>query len=104
MTNDRTIGFIGLGEAAFHLAKGLRGAGVTCLFAYDIHTHTSRLGEKIRQRGQAGEVTLLDSSEALARACDILFSTVTADAAVEAAEQTAPFLDARHLYADLNSV
>jgi 3-hydroxyisobutyrate dehydrogenase len=104
MTNDQCIGFIGFGEAGFHLARGLRGAGVACLFAYDINRHTPRLGEKIEQRAQASEVDLLDSSESLASACDLLLSTVTADRAVEAAEQTAPFLAARHLYADLNSV
>jgi 3-hydroxyisobutyrate dehydrogenase-like beta-hydroxyacid dehydrogenase len=98
------IGFIGFGEAGFHLANGLRSAGVTGLFAYDINTHTPRLGEKIQQRAQASVVELVDSSAVLARACDLLFSVVTANAAVEAAEQTAPFLEARHLYADLNSV
>jgi 3-hydroxyisobutyrate dehydrogenase-like beta-hydroxyacid dehydrogenase len=98
------IGFIGFGEAGFHLAKGLRSTGVTDLFAYDINTHTPQLGEKIQQRARASVVRLVDSSEVLARACDLLFSVVTANAAVEAAEQTAPFLAARHLYADLNSV
>jgi 3-hydroxyisobutyrate dehydrogenase-like beta-hydroxyacid dehydrogenase len=40
----------------------------------------------------------------LAAASDILLSTVTANRSMEAAEQTAPFLDSRHIYADLNSV
>ncbi len=104
MNNNLTIGFIGFGEAGFNLARGLCGAGASRLFAYDINAHTPRLGERIHQRAQASETGLLDSSESLARASDILLSTVTADAAVEAAEQTSPFLQARHLYADLNSV
>ena len=40
----------------------------------------------------------------LADASDSLFSTVTSSAALDAAKQTAPFLEARHVYADLNSV
>ena len=104
MTNTPAIGFIGFGEAGFHLARGLRDAGITDLFAYDIHTHTPRLGEKIRQRAHSAEVDLRESSADLAGAAGILFSTVTADAAAEAAGQTAPFLGTRHLYADLNSV
>ena len=104
MTDDQRIGFIGFGEAGFNLARGLRSAGLTRLFAYDINTHRPKLGERIQQRAQTAEVDLLESSESLASASDILFSTVTANAAAEAAEQTAPFLEARHLYADLNSV
>ena len=100
MTNDRlAIGFIGFGEAGFHLAKGLRSEGLRRIFAYDINTLTPRLGERIRERARISEVELLQSSQRLARTCEVLFSTVTADAALDAAKQTAPFLDSSHLYA-----
>ncbi len=98
------IGFIGLGEAGFNIARGLYGEGLVKIFAYDINTHTPRLGEKIQKRAQESHTCLLESSRELAGASDILLSTVTANAAVEAAEQTAPFLETRHFYADLNSV
>lgn len=101
---ENEIGFIGFGEAAFNIARGLRGAGVARIFAYDINAQTPRLGEKIRERAQASGTALIDSSESLARSSDVLLSTVTANAAAEAAEQTAPFLESRHLYVDLNSV
>jgi 3-hydroxyisobutyrate dehydrogenase-like beta-hydroxyacid dehydrogenase len=100
----RAIGFIGFGEAGSNLAKGLSGAGGTRLFAYDINTHTPRLGEKIRKRATTTQTSLVESSESLARSCDILLSVVTAKAASDAARQTLPFLEARHFYADLNSV
>ena len=99
-----SIGFIGFGEAGFNLARGLGGAGVTRIFAFDINTHAPGFGEKIRQRAHTSSTSLVDSSERLARAADILLSTVTANAAAEAAEQIAPFLETRHIYADLNSV
>ncbi|HEU4390088.1 MAG TPA: DUF1932 domain-containing protein [Blastocatellia bacterium] len=104
MTNDKCIGFIGFGEAGFNIAKGLRGEGMTRLSAYDINTHTPRLGERIQQRAKQAEVSLLESSEDLALASDILLSVVTANAAAEAAQQTAPFLEGRHHYVDMNSV
>jgi len=104
MNKRLTIGFIGFGEAGFNLAKGLRVAGVEEIFAYDINTHAPRLGEKIQQRARGSGTTLLDSSDDLARASDILLSTVTANEAAGAATQTSPFLESRHLYADLNSV
>ena len=104
MNDQMKIGFIGFGEAGFHIARGLHGAGVSCISAFDINRHTPGLGERIRRRSQESEVILVESSEELAAAADVLFCTVTADRAVQAAEQTAPFLTSRHIYADLNSV
>lgn len=104
MSNELKIGFVGFGEAGYHLAKGLRGAGVAQLAAFDLHTHTPGRGERIQQRAQETGVPLLASSEHLANSSDILLSVVTASSATEAATQTAPYLQARHLYADLNSV
>jgi 3-hydroxyisobutyrate dehydrogenase-like beta-hydroxyacid dehydrogenase len=98
------IGFIGFGEAGFHIAKGLREAGIARISAYDIHTHTPKLGERIQDRARESETQLVESSESLALGSDILFSTVTASSAAEAAGQTAPYLEARHFYADLNSI
>jgi 3-hydroxyisobutyrate dehydrogenase-like beta-hydroxyacid dehydrogenase len=98
------IGFIGFGEAGFNLARGLGGAGAAGLVAYDINTHTAGLGDKIQLRAREATTHLADSSESLAKSADIILSTVTANAAAEAAEQTAPFLESRHFYADLNSV
>jgi 3-hydroxyisobutyrate dehydrogenase-like beta-hydroxyacid dehydrogenase len=102
--NTPAIGFIGFGEAGFHLAQGLRGAGVSRISAYDIHTDTPKLGERIQSRARESETRLADSSEDLARSSDVLFSTVTASSTEQAASQTAPYLESRHFYADLNSV
>jgi 3-hydroxyisobutyrate dehydrogenase len=106
-TDDMTsiaIGFIGLGEAGFNIAGGLREAGVARLFAYDINTHTPGLGERIQRRARESKTTLVDSPKELAAASTILLSTVTASEALEAAKAAAPFLIAEHFFADLNSV
>src|ERR1700733_13234201 len=104
MANKAAIGFVGFGEAAFHLTRGLREAGLGDFAAYDIHTHTPGRGEKIRRRAQENEVRLLESNAELAEASEWIWSTVTSDQAVAAAGQTAPHLRPRHFYADLNSV
>jgi len=104
VNNELRIGFIGFGEAGFHIARGLRGAGLSRISAYDINTRTPGLGEKIQRRVSESEVELVESNAELSRASDLVLSTVTANRAREAAEQTAPFLEARHVYADLNSV
>lgn len=98
------IGFIGFGEAGSAIAGGLRQAGIAGLFAYDIATHAEGPGPLIVRRAREADVTLVDSNADLAQVSDLLFSTVTSSSALEAANQTAPYLGPRHIYADLNSV
>jgi 3-hydroxyisobutyrate dehydrogenase-like beta-hydroxyacid dehydrogenase len=102
--NASRIGFIGFGEAGFTIGNGLKSAGVERILAYDIASDSADRGPLIRQRAQQAGVTLVSDSAQLAAACDLLFSTVTSSSALEAARQTMPFLEARHTYADLNSV
>ena len=99
-----SIAFVGFGEAGFTIGNGLTSAGLERLLAFDIATDSADRGPLIRERAEAAGATLVSSSEELARSADILFSTVTCSAALDAARQTAPYLTARHIYADLNSV
>jgi len=103
-TKPLAIGFIGFGEAAYHIAKGLREAGIPATFAYDIHTDTPGRGGLIRRRAEEAATPLVPSNAALAELADIVFSAVTANQALAAAEQTAPHLRSGQIYADLNSV
>lgn len=98
------IGFIGFGEAAFHIARGLRASGAPASFAFDIHWVTPGKCERIGDRAGEAGVGLVESPAKLAERCDILLSLVTADRAVEAASQNRPCLGPRHLYVELNSV
>jgi 3-hydroxyisobutyrate dehydrogenase-like beta-hydroxyacid dehydrogenase len=93
------IGFVGFGEAAYHIAKGLRQPGIASITAFDINVTS-----KVRQRAREAETRLVETNGELAKSCDIMLSAVTADQALHAAEQNAPHLTARHIYADLNSV
>ncbi len=93
------IGFVGFGEAAYHIAKGLRQPGIASIAAFDV-----KVTDQVRQRARETEARLLESNAELAGSCDIMMSAVTADQASHAATQNAPHLTARHIYADLNSV
>lgn len=104
INNELRIGFVGFGEAGYHIAKGLRAAGLAHIYAFDINTHTALHGERIRERAAEIDVILCERNAQIAAACDVLLSTVTADQAEIAAEQNAPHIGGRHLYADLNSV
>jgi 3-hydroxyisobutyrate dehydrogenase-like beta-hydroxyacid dehydrogenase len=98
------IGFLGFGEAGSTIANGLRSAGVESLHAYDINRDDPQRGPVMQRRAGESRTALVDSNAALAAGSDIIFSTVTSSAALDAARQTAPHLTARHVYADLNSV
>lgn len=104
MTAPVRIGFIGFGEAGSAIAAGLRSAGVASIGAFDIAADDAGRGPLIRARAEASGTTLVSTSRDLAAAAEVLFSTVTASSALDAAGQTAPFLTTAHTYADLNSV
>lgn len=104
MNNELKLGFVGFGEAGYHIAKGLRGAGLMAIRAYDIHSETPDRGEKIQLRASETAVALCESNAQLAAECNVLLATVTANQAAEAAEQNAQHLTDKHFYADLNSV
>jgi 3-hydroxyisobutyrate dehydrogenase-like beta-hydroxyacid dehydrogenase len=103
-SHDLRIGFVGFGEAAFHITRGLREAGAGDFVAYDIHTYTPGRGEKIRLRAEESGTRMVESNAELAAEAGWIWSAVTSDQAAAAAAQNAPFLTPRHLYADLNSV
>jgi 3-hydroxyisobutyrate dehydrogenase-like beta-hydroxyacid dehydrogenase len=98
MNQELTIGFVGFGEAGSHIAKGLKSAGLSRIFAFDIAP------DQVRHRAAEAGVPLLASNRELADSARIIFSTVTCARANEAAGQTAPYLKSHHIYADLNSV
>ncbi|MFQ5995011.1 MAG: DUF1932 domain-containing protein [Acidiferrobacterales bacterium] len=98
-----TIGFIGFGEAAYHIAKGLRTAGAPPIFAYDIARDDPARRSAIEARAADAEVGITESIEGLAKRVEVILSTVVSSSAVAAAEAAAPYLKRHHFYVDLNS-
>jgi 3-hydroxyisobutyrate dehydrogenase-like beta-hydroxyacid dehydrogenase len=98
------MGFLGFGEAGFHLARGLRSAGAARLIAFDIKASQGAAGERIRARAAESGTRLVETPRALADGAHVILSVVTAASAREAAESLAADLTPNHLYADLNSV
>ena len=99
-----SIGFLGFGEAGFHLARGLRGAGAPTLFAFDIKAPHGTEDEGIRTRAAETATYLVETPRALAERARVILSVVTASSAHDAATTLASELTADHLYVDLNSV
>ena len=98
------IGFLGFGEAGFHLARGLRGAGAPPLVAFDIKAPHGTEDDRIRTRAEETGTRLVESPRALAARAQVILSVVTAASAYDAAEGLARDLTADHLFVDLNSV
>ena len=98
------IGFLGFGEAGYHLARGLRQAGAPPLTAFDINANQGPAGERIRARAAETGTRLVETPRALAQGATVILSVVTAASAVQAAESLTSDLAADHLYVDMNSV
>lgn len=97
------LGFLGLGEAGSLIAKGLGGAGLAGIAAYDIVIREPAQAARLRTRAEAAGVALVESPAALAGGAEIVISAVTADQSLIAADSIAPHLGPRHLYVDINS-
>jgi len=97
------IGFIGLGEAGSAIAKGLTGAGAPKICAYDVALASPDGRERIERRAADAGTVLVESMADLAQRSDILLSSVVSSVAVDVARQAVPYLEPRHIYADLNS-
>ena len=62
MTERRApLGFMGFGEAGYHLARGLRGAGAPPLVAFDINARNGSMGERIRGRAMETGTHLVET-------------------------------------------
>ena len=97
------IGFIGMGEAVFHIAKGLRDEGLAGIQAYDKMWNVAPQSELVSRRAQESGVTLAPSLQALVEGVDIVICAVSASLAVELARECLPWLRADQVYADFNS-
>lgn len=97
------LGFIGFGGAGYGLAKGLRGAGLEELHFHDRMQETPPYAEVIgRHAAETGAVRADTGRELLTRV-EVVISCVTGAMAIDVAREAAFFLDAGHLYADVNT-
>lgn len=102
-----TFAFIGFGEAAQYLSRGLQGEGATVSAAYDILFDApgggGAKGDAVRaalaERGIAAAAT----NAAAVAGADLVFSAVTAKQVAAAGIATAPYLTAGQIFLDINS-
>lgn len=95
--------FIGFGEAAYHIAKGLKGEGFESMAAYDVGASVEKTGFQIRERAQKAGVHLFETLELAYASAHIIVSLTSAQVALEVAESVVPNLIAGQVYVDMNS-
>jgi len=83
----RRIGFLGYGEVGQRFAADLRAGGARReLAAFDLLMHQAAAGDAMRRHAAAQDVELLADTAALGDGCSLIFSAVTADQALAAAQ------------------
>jgi len=101
--NNFTLGFIGFGEAASGISKGLKSCGLKNICFYDSFYNKEPMGGLIMKRADEIGVSLCESEEMLAKSAKIIMSSVIARVAVDVAKSISPFLTKNHIYVDTNS-
>lgn len=97
------LGFIGFGEAAFHIAKGLSGAGLRGIRAFDVMADDAKAGPLVRERAAQAGVELTGSLAGLVSSCTTIFCATSAKYALSIGSEVATLSKKGTLYADLNS-
>jgi len=100
---DFKLGFIGYGEAAYLISKGLKENGLANQYVYDINANDTLLGPGIKERVEKNNVSLLASYEELFNKASIILCATSAKVALNIAENIAPYLTEQHIYIDLNA-
>ena len=97
------LGFIGFGEAAFNISKGLKDDGFGKIIAHDKYWNVAPRSELICKRAQELSVELMPSLQSLVEKSDIILSAVSADMAVRLAQEARPYLKQNEIYVDINA-
>jgi 3-hydroxyisobutyrate dehydrogenase-like beta-hydroxyacid dehydrogenase len=97
------FGIIGMGEAAFHIARGLNREGLSGIRAYDKFWDVDPQAALIGTRAAEAGVELVKSLKELVRGADFIMSAVSANLAVSLARESGPHLTRGQYYVDINA-
>jgi 3-hydroxyisobutyrate dehydrogenase-like beta-hydroxyacid dehydrogenase len=97
------LGFIGFGEAAFNIAKGLKSEGLDGIMAYDKFWKDAPGSELIGRRAAEAQVKLVPTQQELVESSEMVVSAVSADMAVPLASTSKAFLKPGQIYVDINA-
>ncbi|MDI6707145.1 MAG: NAD(P)-dependent oxidoreductase [Firmicutes bacterium] len=97
------VGFIGFGEAAYNIAKGLKEEGISEVTAYDKFWNIEPQAAIIGKRAKDANIALAPSLAEMIEKSDFIFSAVSANLALPLAKEAQPYLKEGKCFADLNA-
>ncbi len=98
-----TVGFIGFGEAAFNIAKGLKEERIGNIIAFDKYAYENQYSELIMGRAAQAGVTMKREIGQLIKDSNIIFCAVSADMVIPLAKEVREYLSPKQIYVDINS-
>lgn len=99
----KNIGFIGFGEAAYNISKGLKDEGYTSIKAYDKNWNIRPQSELIQKNAEDAGIELVASLEKLISDSDFIISAVSANLSIHLAKESKPFLTGKQVFVDMNA-
>lgn len=100
---NNLIAFIGFGEAAFHIAKGLNSEGLNNLIAFDVNQKDEKMGPVIQKRAEEAGVRLTDTLEEAYTSAKFVASLTSASIALVVAKPIISKLKSGQTYIDMNA-
>lgn len=97
------IGFIGFGEAAYNIALGLAGEGVSGIRAFDSMAGDAVMGKLVHARAEEAKVELCGSAKDVAEWADVLFAAVPSSFTMDVCRGVKGSLRAGQIYADVSA-
>lgn len=98
------LGFIGFGEVAYEMARGLKSEDLQGIVAYDPMKDDTRFGALVRERAATAEVTLLETSGSVINAADIIIAAVPGSRSIQVVETVIGSLNGHKIYADVSYI
>ncbi|WP_315507773.1 NAD(P)-binding domain-containing protein [Pyramidobacter piscolens] len=99
-----TIGYIGFGEAAYHMGKGLKSEGVEDIRAFDVALGMGgAYKDTVIARCANAGVAVAASAEEIVKNCDIVVICVPARFTASTAEGLLPFAKEGQLFVDVTT-
>ena len=97
------IGFIGFGEAAYNIALGLAGEGVSGIRANDAMMDDAVMGKLVHSRAEEAGVELVSSAKDVAAWADVLFAAVPSSFTMDVCREIKDCLRPGQVYADVSA-
>jgi 3-hydroxyisobutyrate dehydrogenase-like beta-hydroxyacid dehydrogenase len=97
------LGFIGFGEAAYLISRGLISENLNNISAFDVNQNHQVFGKGIQDRANTLGISLKSSLKELIETSEIIISATSAKYAFSVAQEAFPYLKGNQLFVDINA-